>query len=147
MKPIRHVLFATDFSHASRRAFDAAITLAKSNKARLTILHVHVPVVPLVPEQYIDAPRWLSLDVSERKWTGRRLAAIGAKASRAGIRTATRMVNGEPSRNIVRASRTLRPDLLVLGTHGRTGFSRFLLGSVAERVAATARCPVLTVRG
>jgi nucleotide-binding universal stress UspA family protein len=141
------VLFATDFSPASRRALDAALTLAKSNKARLTILHVHVPIAPLVPEQYIDSPKWLSLDLSERKWTAQRLAALGTRATKTGVGTTTRMVNGEPSRDIIRASRTLHPDLRILGTHGRTGFSRFLLGSVAERVAATARCPVLTVRG
>src|SRR5579872_2969573 len=101
MKPIRHLLFATDFSKASRRALDAALTLAKSNGGRLTIVHVHVPIAPLVPEQYIDSPKWLGLDVSERKWTAGRLAALGAKATKAGVRTATRPVNGEPSRDIV----------------------------------------------
>jgi nucleotide-binding universal stress UspA family protein len=56
------------------------------------------------------------------------------------------MVTGDPSSQIVRTARSLRADMIVLGTHGRRGVSRFLLGSVAERVIATAPCPVLTVR-
>jgi nucleotide-binding universal stress UspA family protein len=146
MKPIRHILFASDFSVASRRAFDAALTLARSNDARLTILHVHVPVIPLVPEQYIESPKWLKLDRAARRWTHHQLAALAIKARKAGVRAKPRLVSGEPSRMIVRAARSARPDLVVVGTHGRTGFSRLLLGSTAERVVATAPCPVLTVR-
>lgn len=147
MKPIRRILFATDFSKASRRAFDAAKSLAKSNKAELTILHVHVPVVPLVPEQYIESPGWTGLDLSEKRWNQHQLAALAKQAGRAGVKAKSALVDGEPSRQILRQAVSKRADLLVIGTHGRTGFSRFLLGSVAERVAATAKCPVLTVRG
>jgi len=55
-------------------------------------------------------------------------------------------VTGDPSAQIVRTARSTRADLIVIGTHGRRGVSKFLLGSVAERVIATAPCPVLTVR-
>jgi nucleotide-binding universal stress UspA family protein len=57
------------------------------------------------------------------------------------------MVTGDPALQIVRAARSMRADLIVMGTHGRRGVSKFFLGSVAERVIATAPCPVLTVRG
>ena len=147
MTAIRHILVASDFSKASQRAYRTAVSLAKSNRARLTILHVHIPIVPLVPEQYIDSPKWAVVDNSARAVAARRLAALARRAGAAGVRARTRLLVGEPSRNILRAARSLRPEMLVLGTHGRTGFSRFLLGSVAERVVATAKCPVLTVRG
>jgi nucleotide-binding universal stress UspA family protein len=57
------------------------------------------------------------------------------------------VVEGEPAQEIARAVRKTRADLLVLGTHGRTGLKRFFVGSVASRVVATATCPVMTVRG
>lgn len=147
MTAIRHIVVASDFSKASQRAFRTAVSLAKSNGARLTILHVHIPIVPLVPEQYIDSPKWAAVDGAARVAEGRRLAGMARRAEAAGVRARTRLLVGEPSRDILRASRSLRPDVLVLGTHGRTGFSRFFLGSVAERVVAMAKCPVLTVRG
>lgn len=147
MTAIKHILVASDFSKASHRAFRTAVDLAKLHRARLTILHVHIPLVPLVPEQYIDSPKWAAVDGFARAAEARQLEALARRAESAGVRTRTRYVSGEPSRDILRAARALRPDMLVIGTHGRTGFSRFLMGSVAERVAATAKCPVLTVRG
>jgi nucleotide-binding universal stress UspA family protein len=68
------------------------------------------------------------------------------RAKKSGIRVAATMVTGDPSAQIVRTARSTRADLIVIGTHGRRGVSKFLLGSVAERVIATAPCPVLTVR-
>ena len=62
-------------------------------------------------------------------------------------RNATLMVIGDPSGQIVRTARSLRADLIVVGTHGRQGLTKFFLGSVAERVIATAACPVMTIRG
>jgi nucleotide-binding universal stress UspA family protein len=53
---------------------------------------------------------------------------------------------GDPAREIVRVARSIRANLLVIGTHGRTGWSKLMLGSVAQRVVATAPCPVLSVR-
>jgi nucleotide-binding universal stress UspA family protein len=57
------------------------------------------------------------------------------------------LVNGSPSEQIARLARSKRADLIVIGTHGRTGLAKFFLGSVANRVVSTATCPVLTVRG
>jgi nucleotide-binding universal stress UspA family protein len=147
MKPLKRILFATDFSKASRRAFEAAEALARSNGARLLVLHVHVPLVPLLPEQYIESPKWAALDVTEKRAHERQLNALVRRAEKRGIGASPLLVDGEPSRQIVRFARRKHADLVVIGTHGRTGFGRFFLGSVASRVVATASCPVLTVRG
>ena len=147
MKSIRRILVASDLSKASGRAFAAAIDMAKSTGASLTILYVHIPLVPLVPEQYVQAPTWNRLNTEARRWSEKQLAKLERRAEAAGVKTATMIMTGDPSQQVVRASRSKRADLIVIGTHGRTGFSKFFLGSVAERVVATARCPVLTVRG
>jgi len=147
MKPIRRILVASDFSKSSRRAFAAALALSKSKGASLTIVYVNVPLVPIVPEQYVRESTWNRLNTEARRWNERQLAKLAERAKQAGVKVATVLVNGDPPSEIVRAARSRRADLVVLGTHGRTGFSKFLLGSVAERVIATARCPVMTVRG
>jgi nucleotide-binding universal stress UspA family protein len=143
---IRRILVATDFSKASRKAVAAAIDLAKANRATLTILHAYVPLVPLVPEQYIEAGTWDRIDTESRRWADEQLAKLARRARTSGVRATPMVVVGDPSRQIVRAARTTRADLIVVGTHGRQGFSKFFLGSVAERVIATATRPVLTVR-
>ena len=146
MQRIRRILYASDFSKASGRAFTTALTLARSNNAVLTILHVNVPIMPLVPEQVIRSDTWEQLDTEARRWSRRRLAGIAKRAKTTGTRANTLLMNGDPSQQIVHAARSTRADLVVVGTHGRTGFSKFILGSVAGRVVATASCPVVTVR-
>jgi nucleotide-binding universal stress UspA family protein len=69
-----------------------------------------------------------------------------ARAKRAGVSAVGLMREGVPAEEIVRAARAQRVDMIVMGTQGRTGFARLVLGSVAGRVVATAPCPVLTVR-
>jgi nucleotide-binding universal stress UspA family protein len=144
---IRRVLLASDFSHASRKACAAAISMAKSNRAPLTILFVYIPIVPLVPGHYIDDNTWAELDTDSRRWIQRRLTALASRAKRSGVRASVTMAIGDAPSQIVQIARSLRIDLIVMGTHGRRGMSKFLLGSVAERVIATAPCPVMTVRG
>ena len=86
------------------------------------------------------------LDTEARHWSRRRLARLVKRAKTGGARANTLLMNGDPSQQIVHAARSTRADLVVVGTHGRTGFSKFILGSVAGRVVATASCPVVTVR-
>jgi nucleotide-binding universal stress UspA family protein len=76
----------------------------------------------------------------------RQLDRLVTKAKRAGARAKGLLLEGVPYDRIVRAARSTRADLVVLGTHGRTGLGRVLLGSVASRVITLAPCPVLTVR-
>ena len=147
MKQIRRILVATDFSKTSAKAVTGAIDLAKANRARLVILHAYVPFVPLVPEQYLEAGAWDSIDTESRRWAERQLAMLADRAKKSGVRASSMMVTGDPSSQIVRVARSQRSDLIMVGTHGRRGFSRLFLGSVAERVIATAGCPVMTIRG
>ena len=147
MSRMRRILFASDFSKASGKAFTTAVTMAKANRATLTILHVIVPFVPIVPEQYINTVTWEQIDRQARRWSQRQLVKLVDRAKKAGIRAVGLLLEGDPAQQIVRAARSKRADLLVVGTHGRTGLTKLFVGSVAARVVATASCPVATVRG
>ena len=147
MARMRRILFASDFSKASAKAFATAVTLAKATDAEVMILHVLVPFTPLVPEQYIGGATLDQLNANARRWSQQQLAKLTAKAKRGGVRAGGLTMTGDPAEQIVRAARAKHADLVVLGTHGRTGLNRFFVGSVAQRVIASALCPVVTVRG
>jgi nucleotide-binding universal stress UspA family protein len=121
--------------------------LAKMSHASLTLIHVIETGVRVSPEQLVDPSIAELLDRGARTWGRRRLQILVRRAQRQGIRATGRLINGLAADGIARAARTMKADLLVVGTHGRTGLSRFFLGSVAQRVVANAPCPVLTVRG
>ena len=144
MKRIRRIFHATDFSDASRPAFAKALELAKQGRAQLLLLHVLVPPSPFLgkklPSSYLD------LQAGARRDAERRLAAAVDRAKEAGVRVQGRLIGGAPAEEILRAGRRWHPDVIVIGTHGRTGLDRIFMGSVAERVLQRASCPVLTVR-
>ncbi len=142
---IKRILHATDFSPASRRAFDMARALARAFKAELIVLHAWERAVPIAGEGYIPPALVQDLWKSTREHAEKRLARLLAGVRRDGVRMRPSLVEGPPASAIVRAARAQRAGLIVIGTHGRTGVRRFLLGSVAERVVRTATCPVLTV--
>jgi nucleotide-binding universal stress UspA family protein len=144
-KRFRHILHASDFSPASRRAFDTALRLAKVDGATLILVHVLEPAVPWVEVDYAS-PRAYKLIASARNAAAKRLDALVRKAKAAGVRSVGRLVDGNPRDVILSAAKRLHADLVVVGTHGRTGLDKLLVGSVAERVVAMAPCPVLTVR-
>ena len=147
MKRIRRVLYATDLSSASRRAFTTAVTIAHSTGARLAIVNVLTPVLPAVPQQFIDAVVLDQLEKQTQRWSARELKKLADKARVSGVKATTVLRSGDPVGQIIRAARTDGSDLIVVGTHGRHGLPKFFLGSVAERLVATAPCPVITVRG
>jgi nucleotide-binding universal stress UspA family protein len=96
---------------------------------------------------YIPPATYDELQRSGRAAALRHLERLTARAKRAGVRVSSRLVEGAPvAEQIVRTARALRADVIVMGTHGRTGVARAVLGSVASRVVATSSCPVLTVR-
>jgi nucleotide-binding universal stress UspA family protein len=146
MTAVRRILFATDFSKASRKAFTTAVAMTKANRASLTIVHVITPFTPIVPEQYVDGHTWELIDKEARRWSLQRLRTLTNRAKKAGVRTAGLILEGDPAEQTARAVRSTRADLLVVGTHGRTGLTRFFVGSVASRLVATTSCPVVTVR-
>lgn len=147
MKRIRRILHPTDFSAASRPALKWALELARSNGGSLTLVHVMSPILPMVGDGYISPQAWDDLERQVRAHAQKEIGKLIAKARTAGVRAGSLLLEGTPADRIVRAARSRRADLIVMGTHGRGGLAKLFLGSVAERVVATARCPVLTVRG
>jgi nucleotide-binding universal stress UspA family protein len=147
MSRLRRVLHATDFSRASGAAFAKAVALAKENKAELLIVHVLTPTVPMVGDGYISPKVYEDLEASTRAWGKKQLDALVAKAVKGGARARGVLLDGIAHDQIVRAARNKRADLIVIGTHGRTGMAKLFLGSVAGRVVSAAKCPVMTVRG
>ena len=146
MNRIRRVMHASDFSAASQPALRKAIEICKSTGARLLIVHAVAPTPPLLTEGvYIMPSTWDEIAKYGRKAAERRIGKMLQRAKGAGVRAEGRIVQGEPAQQLVRVARARHVDMLVLGTHGRTGFSRFFVGSVAARVVAVAHCPVLTV--
>jgi nucleotide-binding universal stress UspA family protein len=142
MSLIRTILHPTDYSETSQHAFAWAVQLAQQHKAHLLILHV---VNSLDPERisYGEAktkPQPESYQAQLREEL-RRLTPSDPHVS-----TEHLLAEGEPAAEILRVAREYHCDLIVLGTHGRTGLDRLLLGSVAEQVIRRAACPVLTVR-
>jgi len=150
MAGIQRITYATDFSPASLVAFPQALNLARLAAAELTILHVlPSPVTLFIEGGYIPQEVWDEMANSQRAQATQQMDRLVKQAVDAGVRTTTALVDGGgvPAQEIVRAAQESKADLLVLGTHGRTGVARLFLGSVAAAVVATATCPVLTVRG
>ena len=147
MKKIRRILHPTDFSPASRRALEQAIAMARREKAELVIVHVLSVVVPVVGDGYMSPAAFEEVQSSMRLSGQKQLDAALGRARKAGARARGLLLEGVAPTQIARAAKSQRADVVVMGTHGRTGLTRLLLGSVAERVVGTAPCPVLTVRG
>ncbi|HVI93911.1 MAG TPA: universal stress protein [Anaeromyxobacter sp.] len=134
-----------DFSDASRAAMEVAADLARRFGAELVLFHAYpVPGYTFPDGSVVASPKMLQelADGAERHLEAWRRDAEVAGASR----VEAAKVAGEPAAEIVSFAREQGVDLLVLGTHGRTGLEHALMGSIAERVVRRARCPVLTVR-
>lgn len=148
---LKRILHASDFSPASRSAFAIARVLAKKLGARLILFHAYEGIPPLVGTPMMPMAGPGSGALVDRLWATaktageRGLERLAARARRDGLRVSTRLEVGAPASAIVRAARKERAAMVVVGTHGRTGLPRLLLGSVAERVIRTAPCPVVTV--
>lgn len=147
MTGITRILVPTDFSAPSDAAFAYARALAERFDASLHLAHAFedpFTTAAFAAEMYAPLPANLRdkllIDIE------RRLAEQFPPEDRTRFRGTTDIVTGPPARAIVEYSQSLGSDLIVLGTHGRGGMPHLLLGSVAERVVRTARCPVLTVR-
>lgn len=147
MKRLRRILHATDFSAASKRAFDMAVEFAKQNKSELLLVHVLVPHVAYPADTYADPEFYIELERSARRQAQSSIEALVDKLKRAKVKAKALLLKGTAHGQIVRAAKNRRADMIVIGTHGRTGISKLLMGSVAGRVIAEASCPVLTVRG
>ncbi|HTI55164.1 MAG TPA: universal stress protein [Verrucomicrobiae bacterium] len=147
MSRIRRVLHPTDFSRASTAAFKRAVEMAKGNRAELLLVHVMVPAVPLMGDGYVSPKVYEDLEAAARSAAQKQLRKLVDRAKQAGARVKGLLLEGVAHERIAQAARARKADLVVIGTHGRTGFAKLFLGSVASRVLAVSPCPVLTVRG
>ena len=129
------ILVPTDFSKTANKAFRYACTLSKTTGASLIALHVIAPVYYLEPADAAALVR------ESRAAAQKQFGRLKPSPARAMIET------GIPHEVIAETARTVGADLIVMGTHGRSGLNRLMIGSVAENVVRHAPCPVLTVRG
>lgn len=150
MRPVarlRRILHATDFSRASRPAFRMAVGLARREGATLLLFHVLTPPSPFASGRRPPPASYLELLAAARREARRRLEAALGQARAAGVRAQAKLVEGGAAERILGIGQRWRPDVIVIGTHGRSGVRHFLMGSVAEHVVRRASRPVLTVRG
>jgi universal stress protein A len=141
---IRRILIPFDFSVYSEKAFTWALAMAEKWRSRLLVLHV-VPTPsypPMLMGTYFNVAEFeASLRVDAE---ARAKEFVGKTQSRA-VQVDTQVVTGEPFGDICRIAEQEQVDLIIMGSHGRTGLGHVLLGSVAERVVRHAPCPVLVV--
>ena len=139
---LKKILVPIDFSETSRKAVQYAVSFAKQFKAELHLLHIVEPT-PAPPEVvYLESAAIYTeaREVAEKQLAEWRTAAAAETITKATVR------NGIAHREIVRAASELKADLIIVGTHGRTGLTHLFMGSTAERVIREATCPVLVVR-
>jgi nucleotide-binding universal stress UspA family protein len=145
MRPIHRILVPTDFSEHVAHAFELAADVAQRYDAEVILLHSYnVPGLTL-PEGVVigTAQALASLDALVE----RTLVESRQSFERRGVKKVrTKAVIGSPAQEIVREARELDVDLIIMGSHGRTGLSHALLGSVAQQVVRKAHCPVLVAR-
>ncbi len=148
MNPMRRILVPVDFSACSRAALEHAAMLAKSFNATIDLLYVWEAPAFVAPEAMVGAAgttQTLAQLASDQAEVAMR--EFAAQAREEGIEiAATRVEQGDPAHTIVELAERENYDLIAMGTHGRSGFAHFLLGSVAEKVVRRAARPVLTVR-
>ncbi len=149
MQTIARILVPIDFSPCSEAALDHAMVLAERFGAAIEVLHVWEPapygarfhVAPAL-DLYDAQPR---LEDFAHTDGGRRMEALLQALEQRFIKVRGRLASGDPCDTILELAQPDAYDLVVMGTHGRTGIARLLSSSVAERVVRRCACPVLTV--
>jgi len=147
MISIQRILCPLDFSRFSRHALEQAVAIAHETGAEIVALHAHA-VEPVTSVVTVGAPIPLEparLMPAERQAVTRELQEFTREVDADGLVVAARIVERNPVDAILETAERWPADLIVLGTHGRTGLERLMLGSVAEKVLRKASCPVLTV--
>jgi len=141
----KKIIVGTDFSESAEMAWQAAIQLARRLSAELVLVHVEEPL-PAYAFSEGALPMLPQLQEEVHTWAERELTTRAAQARADGVSITTAVLIGTPADALVEAAQSHGADLIVVGTHGRTGLERVIIGSVAERVVRAARCPVLTVK-
>jgi nucleotide-binding universal stress UspA family protein len=145
---IKRILIPIDFSEMSLQALDYAVELGKPFGAELVAVHVVEPIYYATPADVYGPSANLGMLLDEQqRVAAEQLAELEDRLMKRGDKIETVLDSGVPYQKIVEAAEQRKADLIIMATHGRTGLSHLLLGSVAERVVRSAACPVLTVRG
>jgi nucleotide-binding universal stress UspA family protein len=145
MLPIKKIICPTDFSDPSYEGLQAAREFAQYFSAELILVHIIFPgpIVPGVakPGFHIPAALKAMQDTAEKT-----LEDLTLKKMLEDIAVRTLVINGKPAYEIVNLADEENADIIVISTHGESGWQKFLFGSVTEKVIRTAACPVLTIR-
>ncbi len=144
MKPYRRILVATDLSTSSMLGFKEALDLAKQNGAELLIGYAYQPpsltqAQAVAPAVYEEWDRNLRIGIEAK------LEPLLEQARGQQVKARPLILKGSPNEAISEAAKKNEVDLIIMGSHGRTGISRLIQGSVSSHVIATANCPVMTV--
>jgi nucleotide-binding universal stress UspA family protein len=144
MSPSVPIVHPTDFSEASEPAFVRALELATAEGRDLVLVHVIEPVPVLVDEAGVGptADTRRDAEVTARK----RMDVLLDRAKDVRVAASDVVIEGRPTEEILKVLKAVQAGTVVMGTHGRTGLRRLVMGSVAARVVELAPCPVVTVR-
>lgn len=142
MIDLKRILVPVDFSKHSHNALRYAVAFADALGAELHLLHV-VQEPASYTRMYVPPEDWLT---EERDAARRELEKLPGDEVKANVAVLREVRSGSPLVEIIQYAKEADIDLIVMGTHGRTGLAHLLLGSVAENVVRQAPCPVLTVR-
>jgi glycine betaine transporter len=143
-KSIKRIVVATDFSAVSAEAVDTAVAFAHETGATLDLVHVASELAFAVPPpmEMVTVPFDMSAAMRE---ASERMSSEEERVRASGVPVESNVLVGRADAQIVEHADKTRSDMIVIGTHGRSGLGHALLGSVAERVVQHAHCPVLTV--
>jgi nucleotide-binding universal stress UspA family protein len=144
MLSINRILCAVDFSEPSARALQYALALAERLGAQVDVIHVYEFPNFAVEDGAVELPPYMQENLAMR--LRERLEQFVKEKAGEGPKTTVHLAEGVPYLQIVEVAKQQQADLIVIGTHGRTGLSHMMLGSVAERVVRTSEVPVLTIR-
>ncbi len=141
MRPIKTILVPTDFSDGSNEAMQYAAMIARTLTARIVLVHAIQPYTYGMTETFNLVDHYTAL----KTIAGPMLDQTRKRLLKQGVSVETDLLTGPAHHEILEKARRAKADLIVMGTHGRTGVEHFLLGSVAEKVVRMSSCPVLTV--
>jgi len=141
------ILVPIDLSEGSRAVIDYALNLARPFNATVEVVHAWEPPQYVAPDLLVAAPGWnaLSLEQVALETASKELATLLQQMQSPQVPLKHRVLVGEAASTILELAEKEGHDLIVMGTHGRRGISRVLLGSVAQKIVARAHCPVLTL--
>ena len=149
MPNFNKILAPSDFSEDSKLALGYALTLAQKFSSEIIVVHVDQPLAPVMVSELnpgLDVSTMNRIAEEQRLLALKELDDTVGRLRESGVKTRGLMRVGAPFLEIIHAAQSEVADLIVMGTHGRTGLAHVLMGSVAERVVNKAPCPVLTVR-